>query len=528
VCNLERRRTPDDHLLMDLKEPELANCESARKSRWEERYSFEGKEAGLKQTAIRGGVVVVASQGAKFGLRLGGMMMLSRLLTPHDFGLVGMAAVVTSFLGLFRDAGLSQATIQRGEITHAQVSALFWANIGIGLSLAGIIVGTAPLIAVFYNEPRLVGISWGLASTFVLNALSTQHQALLQRRLQFIRLATIDIASLLISTGVGVLMALNGFGFWSLVGMYVAAAATGTIGVWAVEGWIPGLPKRGSGVRGMLHFGGVISLNTLTMYLAYNAEKLLLGRYWGADALGLYGRAYQLANLPVDQLHSSIGTVAFSALPRLQDDPGKLAHYFLQGYSLVLCITVPVTVVSLLLSNEIIGIALGPNWTEAAIVFQLLAPTVLVFGLINPFGWLLVASGKAVKSMKIGFVIAPLVMGAYMIGLDWGPKGVAASYSIIMILMAAPLIVWFCHGTPVKLKGVLSAVRNPTLAGIGAAGIGLVLKRLVPSEFPVVVRFTLIGGLVMVAYALLLLWRKEERLAYWSLVLQIRPNRRER
>src|SRR5262249_46728801 len=156
----------------------------------------------------------------------------------------------------------------------------------------------------------------------------------------------------------------------------------------------------------MLRFGGTVTLNGLIVYIAYNVEKVLLGRFWGPDALGIYGRAYQLINIPTDGLNSAVGGVAFSALSRLQDDPVRLKNYFLKGYSLVNSMTLPATMFCALFADDIILVVLGAKWTEAVNIFRLLAPTILVFGIINPLGWLLLSIGLQWRSLTIALVIA--------------------------------------------------------------------------------------------------------------------------
>src|SRR5262249_19380885 len=153
---------------------------------------------------------------------------------------------------------------------------------------------------------------------------------------------------------VGIGMALAGFGYWALVGAAIISPAVSTAGMWIVTGWIPGAPKWDAGVNSMLRFGGTITLNALIVYIAYNFDKVLLGRVWGADALGIYGRAYQLINLPTGNLNAAVGGIAFSALSRLQNDPPRIRSYFLKGYSLVISITVPITMFSAFFAEDII------------------------------------------------------------------------------------------------------------------------------------------------------------------------------
>src|SRR5207302_9748284 len=142
----------------------------------------------------------------------------------------------------------------------------------------------------------------------------------------------------------------------------------------------------------MLWFGGTVTLNNVVVYLAYNVDKVLLGRFWGAEALGVYGRAYQLINLPTENLNSTIGLVAFPALSRVQNDPVRLKSYFLKGYSLFLSLVLPITVACGLFAEDIIRVFLGAQWHEAARIFRLLAPTILAFAVVHPCGWLMQAT----------------------------------------------------------------------------------------------------------------------------------------
>ena len=230
--------------------------------------------------------------------------------------------------------------------------------------------------------------------------------------MRFTTLAAIDIVSLLVSIAVGIGMAYAGYGYWALVGMTLATPLVYTVSVWLTAAWIPGLPRRRIGIPSMLRFGGAITLNSVVVYIAYNLEKVLLGRVWGADVLGIYGRAYQLINIPTENLNSALGEVAFAALSRIQDDSDRLKSYFLKGYSLVVAFTLPITIACALFANDMILLVLGPKWSEAAPIFRLLAPTILIYAMINPMWWLLVSVGLVRRSLKIALVLAPLVIAS--------------------------------------------------------------------------------------------------------------------
>lgn len=345
----------------------------------------------LKGKTIRGGLARLCAQGANFCLRLLSLMVLARLLEPKDFGLVGMVTAFTGVLSLFRDFGLSSAAIQRASVTDEQVSTLFWINLLVGALLGLLAVAMAPLVVAFYHEPRLFGVTVALAAGFLFNAAGVQHGVLLQRQMRFTVLAVINTIGLVIGTAIAIGGAKAGYGYWSLVAMTVTLPLATTIGCWLATAWVPGKPQRRAGIRSMMRFGGTVTLNSLVVYVAMNFDKVLLGRFWGVDALGLYGRAYQLISIPTDNLNSAAGEVAFSALSRLQDDPKRLKSYFLKGYSLVLAMTLPLTFVCALFADDIVLVCLGPKWMAAAVIFRLLAPTILVFAIVNPLGWLLPA-----------------------------------------------------------------------------------------------------------------------------------------
>ena len=445
----------------------------------------------LKQRTIRGGFAKICSQGANFLLRMGSLMIMARLLDPKDFGLVGMVTAVIGVFSVFRDFGLSAAAVQRTTVTKEQSSTLFWINLLVGAILGLLALAMAPFVVAFYHEQRLFGVTAVLATAFLFNAAGVQHTALLERQMRFTTLSVIDIVSLLVSTAIGIGMATHGFGYWALVATTTVTPLVYTVCVWLTTGWVPGRPRKQVGVRSMIRFGGILTLDGLVMYIASNFEKVLLGRFWGVDALGIYGRAYQLINIPTDNLNSAAGGVAFAALSRLQGEPSRLKSYFLKGYSLVLSLTVPITFTCALFADDMIFVFLGPKWKSAAVVFRLLAPTTLAFAIVNPLGWLLNALGLVGRGLKIALALGPVMITGYVMGLPYGPRGVAFAYSAVMMLCVIPLIAWATHGTVISLRDILRVVSRPLLSGIVAAGVGLGLQFLYGPLLPPLPRLVL-------------------------------------
>ena len=134
--------------------------------------------------------------------------------------------------------------------------------------------------------------------------------------MRFTALAVISVVSLIVGTAIAIGGAKAGYGYWALVAMSITPPLIATIGFWLTTGWVPGMPQRRAGIRSMMHFGGTLTLNGLVVYVAYNAEKVMIGRFWGADAIGIYGRAYQLVNIPTENLNSAVGAGSvFGAVP---------------------------------------------------------------------------------------------------------------------------------------------------------------------------------------------------------------------
>jgi O-antigen/teichoic acid export membrane protein len=420
----------------------------------------------LGRKAVKGGVAKVAGQGATLFLKVLFLAVMARLLGPNDFGLVAMATAITGVYDLFTSAGLSSATVQQIEISNQQVSQLFWVNILVGCALAMLCAGSAPAIATFYHDPRLFWIVLIMAPGFLLNAAGVQHSALLQRQLRYVTISLIDTVSQAGSTLIGIGLAWTGLGYWSLVAALLLVPAINTAGCWLASGWVPGRPRRGIEIRPLLRFGGTITLNSLVVYIGYNTEKVLLGRFWGPDALGLYTRAVQLINLPVSSINSAVGGVFFSVLSRLQGDPERFRAFFLKGYALVMSVTIPTTLFCALFATEIVAVVLGPKWADAAILFRLMTPTILVLGIINPLAWILLPIGLQKRSLQIGLVLAPLVLASYSFGIPYGPRGVALCYSTAMVLWAFPHVLWCLHGTPVSVRDLAGTIAAPFGASI--------------------------------------------------------------
>jgi PST family polysaccharide transporter len=472
----------------------------------------------LKERTLRAASIKIFAQGVNFVLRIGSLMVLARILDPKDFGLVAMVTAVTGVFGIFKDAGLAMVTVQRSTITNEEISTLFWLNMLLGLILGALSFAMAPILVMFYREPALFWVTAALATGFIFNAAGVQHSALLQRDMRFGTLSVVETLAQSASTILGIVMALSGYGYWALVAMTVIQPVVSTVMVWSAMTWVPGMPHRGVSVGAMVRFGGTTMLNGLVAYISFNLEKVLLGRFWGAEALGIYGRAFQLLTIPSENLNAATGGVLFAALSRLQDDTDRFKRYFLKSYSLILSLTLPSTIACVLFADDIILLVLGPKWKDVVLIFRLLAPTILVLALINPMYWLLISLGMAGRSLKISLAMAPLVIMAYVLGLPYGPNGVAFAYSTAMMLSVVPWLAWCVHGTMISLRDLLPAVGRPLISAMVAVAVTYIAQSFYGPSMASLPRLILGGAILGLVYLWMILWVMGQKELYLDLL----------
>ncbi len=431
----------------------------------------EHLKADLKGRSIRSGAVTMTAQVGKFVLNFGSTAVLARLLTPEDYGLIGMVIVVTGFIELFNEMGLSTATVQKAEITHKQVSTLFWINVGIGWLLMMATAAIAPGVAWFYSEPRLTAITVVLGMGFVLGGLGVQHQALLKRQMRFTSLAMIEIGSIIVGICTAIVSAWQGAGYWALVFMPLARAFTFTVGVWIMCAWRPGLPVRKSGIGSMLAFGGHITGQNVLNYFIRNLDNLLIGYFLGPQALGLYAKAYQLLLLPIQQINGPVSNVALPTLSRLQNEPERYREYYRKGILLLVVLGMPLIAFLVEAADQVILIVLGSRWTDAIPLFRILAPAAFVGTFNVATGWVYTSLGQADRQLRWGFIASAVTVIGFLIGIQWGTIGIAASVSLTMCLLRYPGIVYCFKTTPLKVSDLTEVLWRPTVASLAAAAI---------------------------------------------------------
>ncbi len=478
----------------------------------------------LHGRSFRGGVVTIGGQAVKFLLQLISTVVLARLLKPQDFGLIAMVTAIVVLIGMCRELGLSQATVQRSEVTHAQVSVLFWINAALGGSFALIVAGLAPAVAWFYHEPRLIGITLALSITFVLSGLTAQHYALLRRQMRFKIMAVIEAASMASGIAAGIVMAWRGFGYWSLVGMQIVTSAVNCLLVWITCDWRPGPFQRRVGVKSMLAFGGNLTGFTLLNYFTRNFDNILIGRMLGSTAIGIYSKAYGLLMIPMSQINAPMGGVVIPALSRLQQRPAEYATLYLRALGALSLVTVPLVVFSFFLAKEVVLVMLGSKWLPVARVFQLLAPAALVGAISFAPGWLCVSRGRTRTQLHYAMISAPVCVAAFVIGIKWGIEGVAVAFSVVFTVLFWAYIWYASKDSPVKfseiVRSFLSAFVPSCFAGVAA----WLCERALPTGLSPIIALSVCALVFAICYMLAVTVSKRNRLLVFGGISALRKS----
>ena len=386
--------------------------------------------AGLGKVAARGGSITLMSQGIRFALQLGSLIVLARLLSPQEFGVVAMVTAITNVMEIVRDFGLSSAVMQAKELNDAERTNLFWANTGIGTGCALVVTLSAPLIVRIYGTSVVGPIVLALGWLFVVSGVNTQFRAELSRSLRFKALAVTDIAAQAGSIAVAISLAAAGAGYWAVVGQQITLVVLTCASNVILCKWRPGLPRRSVSIRRFFRFGGSVLGTNVIAYATNNLDNVAIGIYWGSGPLGLYSRAYQLLMVPLQQVSVPMTRVVLPVLSRVQDQDETYARYVSKAQLVGCYMLASGFAVTAGVSVPLVALLFGPKWSGVAPIFAALAIGGIFRGIGQISYWMYLSRGRADAQLKLYLVTRPIVIGLMIAGLPWGPVGVAIGHSI--------------------------------------------------------------------------------------------------
>lgn len=409
----------------------------------------------LGSVAARGAATMLVAQVARVGIQMLSIVVLARLLTPADYGLVAMSMVIISFADIFRDFGFSAAAVQARTLSDGQRANLFWANTSIGIALSVAVAMCGPLVAAMFHEPRLQDLVAFMGVTFALNGAATQYRASLTRSMRFGAVAWTDVLGQGAGLAVGVVLALAGWSYWALAMMQIAGATVVLLAMVLLAGWLPGLPRRGEDMGDLLKFGTFLVGSQLVTYASNNIDSLVLGRRFGAETVGIYDRPYRLLMLPLAQIRAPSTSVALPVLARLQDDDRRFGAFLLRGQvALGYALVVPLGFVAGA-AAPVVAVFLGAQWTSSAPILALLAVAGGLRTLAFVGYWVYLSRGLTGSLMAFSTVSALVKIVLVVVGATWGVLGVAGAVALSPAIMWGVSIWWLSTITVIPRRGLL-------------------------------------------------------------------------
>lgn len=420
---------------------------------------------------------LIGNLGAN-GLRIAVIPILSRLVSPDEFGIVAAALTVFAVAAFLKDAGVGTALVQRQTLTSGHIETAFSFSVWFGVALAGLVLLAAPAIANFYDQPQLVPFVRVLAILIAVRTIGIVSQALARRDMQFRALAIIDLASYFLGSVTSVLLAWWGYGAWALVGGYLVETAVGTLAIFLVRPVRYRLFPERRYLRDLVTYGAGHTVGELASYFAHNGDNIVVGNQLGAAPLGFYTRAYDLMRYPSVAFSNVAGSVLFSAFSRIQDDPDRLGRVYRRAIFGTSVFLFPTSIALLVLAPELVGIILGGTWAYAVLPFQILAISMLPRTTFKIGATIARAAGDVIVVAWVNVLYSVMVIGgAFLVVRRWGIEGVAVSTSIALFVNFVLLSHLGLRRTSLSWNGFLRAHGGPLFAG------ALVLVTVWPTAF---------------------------------------------
>jgi len=377
------------------------------------------------------GTSQVVRQGIQFVLGI----VLARLLMPADFGLLGLVIVFTGFAGMFSDFGMSSAVIYRQDASAAELDFAFWLNVGVGLLLTSLCITLAPLVGSFYGDSRVIPLMRAIALTFTIGSLGILPSSLLQKVFRFRALAFVEISSATAGGTIALIMALLGFGVWSLVAQGLAGALVSAFLKWMIVRWRPGFRFRWRDGAALWRFGANLMGFNVVNYWCRNGDNLLVGKFCGAAELGYYSRAYSLMLLPVSQVHAVLSAVMFPTLATMQHSKEEFRRTYLLACQAIAVIAFPIMFGLMIEADDLIHVLWGPRWAGVVPIIRVLAIAGLGNAVGTTVGWIYAATGRTDLMFRWVLISAPVILASFVAGLPWGAYGVAVAYVIVLYVV---------------------------------------------------------------------------------------------
>lgn len=409
-------------------------------------------------------------------------IILARLLSPFDFGLMGMALVITGFLDLLKDLGTTSAVIRQKNPSEEFLSSVYWMNISIGLVFTIVLYLSSVWVGALYHEGKVIPVLRFISFAFLISSIGSLHQTLLEKDLCFKKLAQLEIFSMLVASLVGIIFALNGYGVMSLAYQSLTGSIVMTLLLWCTSQWRPKWIFHWRQIKSVGRYSANLTGFNVFNYFARNADNLLIGCFLGAQALGWYQLAYRIMFYPLQSVSDVVGRVIFPLYSHVQDDPIAFRRVYLKVVGTIAFVTFPLMTGIMAVSKTFIMTVFGVQWTIVASLIMILAPIGMVQSVGTTVGAIYLAKGRTDWMFRWGVGVGILVIISFVIGLHWGVVGVAAAYAIISLAVAYPNLAIPFSLIELKFTDFIKALSKPFVLSLSMVLVVQSVKMLLPQD----------------------------------------------
>jgi O-antigen/teichoic acid export membrane protein len=437
-------------------------------------------KVNVKAKAAKGGMWFAATSFVGQGISWIFTFYVIRLLNPEDFGLMSMASLLTAYLQMFSELGIGAAIIQRPDVNQKSLSSVFWVALGVGVIMGVAAFGLAYPTSWVFSESRLVPVTQLISILFVINALSTVPYHLLSRQFEFKKLGLVDIVSMTLASVISLYLALNGYGVYALIWTNIAMAATKMVLLYVASRWRPSLHFSYQEVKPFMGYGIVMAFSGTAQRLFETLDRLVIGRFFGAEQLGAYGSAMNIANMPLDKIWPIFRQILFPLFSRMRDEKEGAISIYLSTLTHYLLIVSPIYLGGAILSHDLILVVLGEKWIGMAPLFQIFC-LVKFFHVLAAYHTMLEnTSGRHRAALLFNMATAFLVPAAMWV---CARQSFSASISVWYTVYPLLCVAWLVWGT--QKNGISFRVYTAALfkGGISAFVMSLVLIVFRESEF---------------------------------------------
>lgn len=386
-----------------------------------------------KKTIVKSLSWSTLSKLSRQGIQLVFIFILSRLLSPGEYGLMAMVTAFSMLAEIVRDMGTGSAIIQSSKASDQMYNTAFCFNIVVGIVVFLIFFFTAPLIAHFFGQDGLKPLIRTFAIIYIIGSLNIVQEAILQKNLEFKRLFFIDVISVTVSGIAAILMAMNNYGVWSLVFQYIIMISIATIVLWITSSWKPKLQFRWADFKEINHYSFNLFAHNVVYFFGRETDKFLIGKFIGPQALGIYHRAYMLMLLPINQINLIISRVMFPVFSSMKEDIPAMKKIYLQAVTMIAFFTFPMMSLMFVIAEPLITVILGKNWLEVAVYLKIF----VIYSIIESVGvttaWIYKSLGHTKIMLRWGLFGAIIIIISALIGMRWGAKGIAIGYVVTQV-----------------------------------------------------------------------------------------------